>query len=299
MITPYKKIIVYDLETGGLDNNINSITEIAMVVIDMENLEIVDEFSVMISPYADLSYIKNNESGRAESKRIFKNLSIIDNGKKVLNFRNENLQVLEISKIEEELQDFKTLLDKNSYSKGLLKYSDIITLLKDESASDAMKLYLNQTYNPQALDATKISLNLLVKEGIDIEKAFKQSLDFIKKHTIGNSKPLIAGHNIIKFDNLFLEKFFKQNDEEMFKYFSDRIIIDTIDWARLRWFDTPNYTLGTCCNQLDITLKSAHRALPDTIANAKFLAKMLKSFRGEGSQETMYIRKKFNLNIEK
>ena len=51
MQSPYKKVIVYDLETGGFDPKINAITEIAMVVIDLDTLKIEDTFNVIIKPH--------------------------------------------------------------------------------------------------------------------------------------------------------------------------------------------------------------------------------------------------------
>jgi len=51
MDSPYKRILVFDLETGGLKPKYHPITEIAFVVVDAVNLEIVDNFSRFIKPY--------------------------------------------------------------------------------------------------------------------------------------------------------------------------------------------------------------------------------------------------------
>ena len=45
------KIIVYDLETGGLSSTKNAIVEIAAVAIDGLSLQIIDEYESLISPY--------------------------------------------------------------------------------------------------------------------------------------------------------------------------------------------------------------------------------------------------------
>lgn len=50
MKTPYNSIIVFDIETGGLNPIEDAITEIALVALN-EDLVIVDEFSTLISPY--------------------------------------------------------------------------------------------------------------------------------------------------------------------------------------------------------------------------------------------------------
>ena len=84
---------------------------------------------------------------------------------------------------------------------------------------------------------------------------------------------------------------------EFEKLFNQTQMIDTLEWSRLRWFEAPSYALGVCANAVGVELKDAHRALPDTEANAEFLIKMLKGLRGEGSQETKYEKRKFNMNF--
>ena len=71
MQSPYKKVIVYDLETGGLDSKVNAITEIAMVVVDLETLKIEDTFSAIIKPYFDLE--NRLVDSLKEARAIFKN----------------------------------------------------------------------------------------------------------------------------------------------------------------------------------------------------------------------------------
>ena len=53
MDSPYKRIIVFDLETGGLKPEYNPVTEIAMTVIDATNLKIIDTYSSYIKPYME------------------------------------------------------------------------------------------------------------------------------------------------------------------------------------------------------------------------------------------------------
>jgi DNA polymerase-3 subunit alpha (Gram-positive type) len=47
----YKRIVVFDLETGGLNIDKHAISEIAMVSVDFETLEIVDTYDALIKPY--------------------------------------------------------------------------------------------------------------------------------------------------------------------------------------------------------------------------------------------------------
>ena len=73
MDTPLRRILVFDLETGGLSNKTNPITEMAGVVIDTETLNIVEDFSVMFLPYMDLR--NNLEESSKEAKRLFTELA--------------------------------------------------------------------------------------------------------------------------------------------------------------------------------------------------------------------------------
>ncbi len=292
MISPYKKIIVYDLETGGFYSKYNSITEIAMVAIDLDKLEIVDEMSVMLAPYIDVS--SRESDVEKEAKQIFKLLNKKDEsiGKGAIRYRNESLSINNLEPLCLDIKKLNLYLDNVS----ILKHRDIVDLEKDSNLKDVMDLYFDKAYSPQALDVTHISRQMLQDEGVDFVDAFLLVSNFIKKHTIGNSKPILSGHNIKGFDNEFFEKFFKENGQGLNKVINQTQMIDTLEWARLRWFEMPSYSLGVCANEVGLTLKEAHRALPDTVANAKFLIKMLQSLRGEGQQSSKYKRRKYNFN---
>jgi DNA polymerase III epsilon subunit-like protein len=149
-----------------------------------------------------------------------------------------------------------------------------------------------------------------MEEGVEYVEAFKVVQNFIKTHTVGNSKPIIAGHNIgwlprriVKkkevepngFDNPFMEIFFENNKADFFGSVND-LIMDTLQMARLKYWELPSFSLGVVANELGLTLSQAHRALPDTVANAQVLIKMLKSLKGDGSSNTKYTREKFDLN---
>lgn len=290
MQSPYKRIVVYDLETGGLNENINSITEIALVAIDLETLEIVDKTSVLIKPRIDLSFMSSDY--KLEAKNLYKQLAVKneDLGIKTMLFKDENITLKNLDLLIDPIKEFHKFISKN-FKSGIIQTNDI----KDILDFDIGELYVNNAYNPQAEDVTKISKKLLYEEGVDFVDAFNVFKQFLEKHTIGNSKPIISGHNIKKFDNPFSEKFFKDNKSDFYKLISP-LCIDTIEWARLRWYNLSNFSLGTCANEVGLTLKTAHRALPDTISNAKFLIKMLESLRGFGGVEQKKERRKYNFN---
>jgi len=292
MISPYKKIIVYDLETGGFYSKYNSITEIAMVAIDLESLEIVDEFSVMLSPYIN---VESRESDiNKESKQLYKLLNKKDDtlGANVLKYKGDSLTLNNLESVSKDVKMLYKYLD----SVSVLTNDDILNLQNTSSLKDIVDLYFDKAYSPQALEVTHISRKMLQEQGVGFMDAFSLVSNFIKKHTIGNSKPILAGHNIKGFDNEFLHKMFKENGQDLDKVINQTQMIDTLEWARLRWFEMPSYSLGVCANEVGLTLKEAHRALPDTVANAKFLIKMLQSLRGEGQQSSKYKRRKFNFN---
>ena len=308
MKSPFKTILVYDLETGGLKVEHNNITELAMVAIDMETLEIVDEMSVAIKPHLIL---EPDADLTKDAKMLYKNLSTKgDDGNKFLQFGEQRLTVMDsVEALLEPLTNFWEYVNK-TYIEKILRLSDILELLNNANHKDIAKLYFNNAYNPEALEVTKISTKFLIEEGVEYEEAYRKVKEMLDKHKVGNSKPIIAGHNIgslprriIKgkevkpdgFDNPFMEKFFANNKDDWFFSVND-LIMDTLKMARIKWAELPSYNLGTCANEYGLTLVDAHRALPDTIFNAKVLIKMLRDLRGEGSGSSTYERKKFNLN---
>lgn len=308
MKSPFNRILVYDLETGGLKVEHNNITELAIVAVDSESLEIVEEFSLAIKPHLIL---EPSEDLTKEAKMLYKNLSTkSDDGNKYLEFGEKKLTVMNcVDELLEPLTNFWKHVNK-TYKKDILKLPEILELLNNANHKHVAKLYFNNAYNPEALEVTHISTKFLIQEGVEYEDAYTQVKEMIARHKVGNSKPIIAGHNIgslprrivkgkeVKpdgFDNPFMEKFFTRNNDDWFFSVND-LILDTLKMARLKWSELPSYNLGTCANEYGLTLVDAHRALPDTIFNAKVLIKMLRDLRGEGSGSSTYERKKFKLN---
>ena len=294
MQSPYKKVIVYDLETGGLDSKVNAITEIAMVVIDLETLKIEDTFNVIIKPHFDLE--NRLVDSLKEARAIFKAVAVKDGETKIssVTYKGKLQTIKDLDLIVEDVALFDEKLEALGTT---FNYNQILKLEANSKIGDIAKLYFDKTYNPQALNVTHMTREMLVEQGIELADATQQAIDFIKKYTIGNAKPILAGHNIKKFDNAFLEKMFETAGQNLYKMICDTQMIDTLEWARLRWFEAPSYALGVCANAVGVELKEAHRALPDTEANAEFLIKMFKGLRGEGSQESTYVRRKFKFNF--
>lgn len=303
MDSPLRKIITFDLETGGLNSKTNPITEMAGVVIDTETLNIIEEFSVMFLPYMDLR--NNLDEPIKEAKRLFNELAIpgSEGNVKSLLYVGKEITLKSLNILADDIEIFNEYLVEREVEKRKLKqsgmmftYDEYLELL-DTDYKDIATLYFNSCYNPQALEATHMSIELLLKEGIPWQEATLQIKELILRHTVGTYKPIIAGHNIKGFDNPFMEKIFFDCGLDFFKLVNN-FMIDTLEWARLRWFSASAFSLGVCCNALGLTLKEAHRALPDTIANAKFLIKLLESMRDEGQVTgTTYVREKFDMNF--
>lgn len=295
MKSPLQRVLVYDLETGGLNFNYNPITEMAGVVVDLETLDIIEEFSVMFLPRLDLGVME--EEPIKEAKVVFNNLAQKDaeTNIKTLYYKGNNVTLKSLDILIEDIRLWKLHLEKRKNG-HIITYDEYLEYQEEGEFRDISKVYFDNCYNPEALEVTHMSIELLLEEGITYEEGFKKINDLIIKHTVGNSKPILAGHNIKGFDNPFMEKFFQGNKSDFLKAVN-KFMIDTLEWARVRWFELPSFSLGVCANTLGLTLKEAHRALPDTIANAKFLILLIKSMRGEGSQESTYERRKLKMNF--
>ena len=302
MQSPLKTIIVYDLETGGLLKEYNTITEIAMVAVDLETLSIKDEMSVMIKPRIDLrnsllftEKVPLGDTFKDEAKELYKRLGEkdLDTGIKTLPYGKEKITLKNLVPLIDGIKLFHEKIS-SEYRSGILTLDDINTF-QNGDLKDIFEIYYSNAYNEQALDITKISKKMLVENGVEFEDAFKKCEKFIKANTSGNHKPILAGHNIKGFDNPFFSKFFLDNKSNLEKL-TNKLVLDTLELARLKFWELSSYSLGVVSNEVGLTLKEAHRALPDTVANAHFLIKLLKSLRGDGGKGTKYVRRKFKLN---
>lgn len=82
---------------------------------------------------------------------------------------------------------------------------------------------------------------------------------------------VLAGHNIINFDMLFLRRLGEKNC-----YQFDNNVKDTLDLSRKFLVGLSNYRLATVCESLGISLEGAHRAYNDCVANAKVFKHLAK-----------------------
>lgn len=300
MESPLKRVLVFDFETGGFSYRFNSITELAVVSINLETLEIIEEKSVLIKPYIDFSFVER-EDFKKEAKRIFNTLAISGSEGviKSLIYKEKLVTLKNLDELTNDLEKFISFIDKKKLlnNKGVLTFENYVALKENQEYSEVLELYFKSCYEEQALEATHISIELLINEGVSYEEAHDTLKSIQAKNTIGNNKPIMAGHNIKNFDLDFAIKLYSQCGSDFLKL-SNALILDTLELARLRWFELSSFSLGVCANSLGLTLKEAHRALPDTIANAKVLISFLTSMRSSNSDTNKsYVRPKYNFDF--
>lgn len=152
-------------------------------------------------------------------------------------------------------------------------------------------------YNKNAEIASGISKEMCEKDGKDIKEVMKEVIQFLKRHKDGSRLPVMLGHNFVAFDSAFIANFFEYCKEDFTKYIQDEPE-DTIKWARICWTDSANYKLGTCCDNANVTLLNAHRALADAVATAELWVYFLKNLRGMGGNKQVEQEVRFRDGFE-
>lgn len=132
-------------------------------------------------------------------------------------------------------------------------------------------------YTDKAAEISGITKDMCINEGITIQEAIADTIDFITTYSSG--KPMMVGHNLIGFDSFFMENMFLFCGDDIYKYVQKKMT-DTLDEAHKIFPESDNYQLGTICRNFEVELVDSHRALPDTIANAEVWIKMLGNARG-------------------
>jgi len=134
-------------------------------------------------------------------------------------------------------------------------------------------------YSQEAAVTSGITKEMVEEQGEDLKEVCMKVIDVFKKYKVGTKLPVLLGHNFIKFDSEFMLNMFEFCKFDLMKYVNPEPE-DTIKWSRLAWVESVNYKLGTCCENANITLQDAHRALSDTIATAKLWIEFMKRLRG-------------------
>lgn len=161
------------------------------------------------------------------------------------------------------------------------------TLEEIERYTTFIQPYGDLGYDQQALDVTGITMDM-INSGKDAKVVAKEVAEFIVRQGTGmNKKPILCGHNIIKFDNPFLVKFLGLHRKDLMKLVNKDVFFDTMWWSRMRTpFDSDEFgkhNLTDACNRDGVEIIDAHRALADTTANTQLVVSYLKHLRGTGT----------------
>lgn len=156
---------------------------------------------------------------------------------------------------------------------------DCITLeIVDEFNKVLLPYKNNLTYDKKAEEVHGLTKEMIQSLGEDQGVIYSEFCNFLTKYSNKRHKAILCGHNFVGFDLPFFDNWFKFNEGNLSDY-----VLWTEDTQKLMYYSTlesPNYKLGTCCQSRGIELVEAHRALPDTIANAKLMISILETMRG-------------------
>jgi DNA polymerase-3 subunit epsilon len=155
-----------------------------------------------------------------------------------------------------------------------------------------VKPYGEYEITPQALQANGLSIDQIM-DGRDAKDVVSEIEDYLKLKKIGREKPVLCGHNIIRFDIPFLCELFSFYKKDFMSLVNKDFIIDTMWWGRVCWQESVNYQLGTCCENAGIVLMNAHRASTDTTANKGLVKFFIRSLRGDGVRREVSEVKRF------
>lgn len=151
----------------------------------------------------------------------------------------------------------------------------------------------SKEYTEGALKANGITMSQ-IKNGRESKQVFDELCAYLNSLKIGREKPILSGHNL-KFDIGFLNEFFDFHKKNFFDFVNQDFQMDTLWWSRIKFLESTNFKLGTCCENCGIELIDAHRALTDTRSNRDLIKDFIRSLRsdkrGEGDKE--YVRPRF------
>ena len=143
----------------------------------------------------------------------------------------------------------------------------------------------SKVYTEGALKANGMTMEQ-INSGVDSKIVIDELCTYFNSLKRGREKPILTGHNIIKFDIPFLVEFFKFHKKDFFKFVNENFMIDTMWWGRMAWQESQNYKLSTCCSNAGIELVDAHRAVNDTRSNKELVKYFINNLRTVGASET-------------
>lgn len=160
---------------------------------------------------------------------------------------------------------------------------------------------LIKTYDPskkieqQALVANGLTL-YDIEKGKDSKVVIEEFSNYLKSKKSGKNLPLICFHNA-DFDIGFLVEFFAFHKKDFSEFVNTDFILDTLWISRLKYKESTNYKLGTCCENAGVTLVNAHRAMTDVYATKELLKTYIRCLRSEGGSNEKRVRDTFKFEF--
>ena len=160
--------------------------------------------------------------------------------------------------------DSTTLKEVDRYETYIKPYDDLV-IGKEALAITGLKM-------------TDINKGLDKKEAVDIlSKFFKKSM----VNTRPENKPILVGHNV-QFDMGFLFYLFESCKKDVFSFVSETQL-DTMALSKMFNPNAASLKLGKCCEEVDIKLNDAHKAMNDVIATTQLFKVYINKLRNSNS----------------
>lgn len=162
-----------------------------------------------------------------------------------------------------------------------------------EYDSGVFQVYADKPISPQALAASGITFGQ-IENGRPSQQVADELVKYLKSLSKKPNKICLVGQNIDAFDIPILMDFLEIHGHDLSKLVNTDFTIDSMWWGRVKHPESINYKLGTLCENVNIDLANAHRAINDTRANKELVKQYIASLRGEGnSVNNNYKRPKF------
>jgi DNA polymerase III epsilon subunit-like protein len=166
-----------------------------------------------------------------------------------------------------------TILFLDFETSGLNPYHDDIIEIamkvygKDIKYSALLKPKSNECISQEITALTGISNKMLHKEGVEWQKAYQDTNEFLKEiiKSSSDNKLYIVSHNGETFDFLFLKRIFNDLNQLNIKAFPIKniVFIDTLLLARGLLKNRITYKQSALCTSYNIITKGSHRAMND------------------------------------
>jgi DNA polymerase III epsilon subunit-like protein len=152
----------------------------------------------------------------------------------------------------------------------------------------------------RALDKNKISRETIIEAPAE-KVVWVNFIDWIKKFKSGRdqyTKPVRAGHNILKFDDIIVARLNEKYGQK--PPFHPRDFVDTMNLSFLLFESNPemtSYSFDALRPHLGFSADGAHEAMNDVVTTGKYLTRVMKYFRAHCKRQK-YFQNSFNERSE-